>query len=71
MDFNKICKVKKYLEKALENLETEDKSEYHKKIIRFQEHKKTMDKWISISASKRHLELIVLAKSKSTYNLSY
>lgn len=49
---------------------TEDTSEYHKNNIeRFPKHKKTMDRWISISA-KRHLELEKLANSKSTYNLN-
>lgn len=49
---------------------TEDTSEYHKNNIeKFPKHKKTMDRWISISA-KRHLELEKLANSKSTYNLN-
>jgi len=59
----------KYLDGPKSNFYSEDTSEYHKNnISRYPEHKKTMDKWISISA-KRHLELEEIAKSKSTYKL--
>lgn len=65
----KYIRDPKYLDGPKSNFYSEDASEYHKNnISRYPEHKKTMDKWISISA-KRHLELEEIAKSKSTYKL--
>ena len=59
----------KYLDGPKSNFYSEETSEYHKNnISRYPEHKKTMDKWISISA-KRHLEFENIAKSKGTYKL--
>ena len=59
----------KYLDGPKINFYSEDSSEYHRNnISRYPEHKKTMDKWISISA-KRHLEFEEIAKSKGNYKL--
>ena len=51
------------------NFFTEETSEYHKQNInRFSDHKKTMEKWISISA-KRHKEIEIISNSKSHHKL--
>ena len=48
---------------------TEETSEYHKyNIDRFPEHKKIMDKWISISVQ-RHIEFENLSKAKTRHKL--
>ena len=48
---------------------TEDTSEYHKlNIHRYPEHKKTMEKWVSIS-SQRHKEFENLGKAKTRHKL--
>ena len=60
----------KKLDAPKNNFFSEDTSEYHKyNIERYPDHKKIMDKWISISAI-RHQELEQLAKSKSIYRLN-
>ena len=59
----------KYLNGPENNFFTEETSEYHKQNInRFSDHKKTMEKWISISA-KRHQEIEIISKSKSHHKL--
>ena len=51
------------------NFFTEDASEYHKlNIHRYPEHKKTMEKWVSIS-SQRHKEFENLSKAKTKHKL--
>ena len=59
----------KYLNGPENNFFTEETSEYHKQNInRFSDHKKTMEKWISISA-KRHKEIEIISNSKSHHKL--
>ena len=59
----------KYLNGPENNFFTEETSEYHKQNInRFSDHKKTMEKWISVSA-KRHQEIEIISKSKSHHKL--
>jgi hypothetical protein len=59
----------KLLNAPANNFFTEDTSEYHKlNIHRYPEHKKTMEKWVSIS-SQRHKEFENLGKAKTGHKL--